>query len=288
MENVNMTAAQKALDDGTSLEDTVLGVGYALLALTEQVRLALELAPEGVQDVHAPEPVVGHQTMTAAEPENGGSAMPLPQQLARGILERQLARGDATVEWDDRGESQGARLEVAEFILARGLLTGQADVQAQWLALTFGFSSATARRILEDARSVQDADAAHEEAPVEGTLEKRIADLEAQSRTLLLAAGWRADGPPEDGPAMWNFHTPGYDVGYGWRPAGEALELIAEHSKGIRRDSMDVDAFGGREVIRAKADAILHGAGYVVENKRVDPKTVRAFVSTPAAATLSA
>lgn len=264
-------AARRTLDDGVSLEDAVLGVGYALLALRDVVQQSLKAEPEGAQ--------VRHQVLQE-EPQDGGSVMPLAEQLARGILERQLARGDATVGWDDRGESRRVRVDVAGVILSQNLLDRPSGEGADVLARRYGFGTTVALQILEDAWAVRDAwadvladSAADDAAQTRDDQERQ----ERQMRTLLLQAGWTPDGPEEDGPASWSFNVIGVHNTFGWRRAEDAVRVISAEGRGVR--VMDGVA---PEEIRAKADALLHGHGYVVGGRRVAPEAVYVFRSAPA------
>lgn len=278
MNNENKQTAEKTLNDSTSLEDVVLGLGYAMLALTDAVHKAMELPAEPAVEAVVEEP--------AEEPVNGHGPRPvanLPEQLARGILERQLARGEATVEWENRGESRRIRTDVAGVILSQNLLNIHQDVAAEVLCRRYGFGTTTARLILEDARAVQDADAAHEEQDAPDTLDQRIAELERLSRTLLLQAGWTPDVPESDGPTSWQFTAGNHGEDVGWCSAGDAIQSISDDGRGISRK------LSGQEFheIWAKADAILYGEGFTAEGIRLKPQVVRRYV-TATAATLTA
>lgn len=249
--------AEQALtqNGGDQTAAAMRGIGYAILALGEAVE---EPTPEAAEALESMREVVA-----AGEKDTVRRA----EALARGILERQLVHGEATMEWDSRGESAQRRITLARMILdAHHESPG---VLATELAVQFGLSLSAVDRILEHADHVLGVEA--EDVSENG------AEHAEEARNLLLACGWEPGHPEEeDAEVFWTFGD------YGPMPAQEAVQLISNEGRCIGyAPGQDP------EKLRAKADAVLYGQGYVCGGRRLPPDAVHVFTSAPARGTLT-
>lgn len=258
--------AERALNEGG--QDQILaalrGIGYGLLAVQEKLAAEATLLSEPLtlqpltlqpklESYAESEAAVGKDTVRRAEA------------LAQGILERQIVFGEATVGWDDRGQSQGRRIEMARMILDAGAL-GRTTLTEPLMG-EFGLSHEDARRVLGHADAVLDMldhlGAGEEDAK---------AERHEEARNLLLACGWEPGPIQEDDEVFWIFGD------YGPMTMREAVQLISSEGRGI---TVLGNGSEGVEELRAKADAVLYGQGFVCGGRRLPPERVRVFTSAP-------
>lgn len=265
--------AVKALEDlDASGVQVQRGIGYALLALREtQEMMGLPWEPVehvGIQleNVTPPGEQLPRETLEQAEAAVEEDTLRRAEDLAKAILDRQLEMGEATVTWDSRGQSRELRIAAAQTILEGAGLPR--DQLVAYLAQQFNWPCIVADQVLWHADAVLNLS---DQPPGEDV---------AEMRNLLLDCGWElhpgADEDAEDVYAIFG--------DYGPMPLREAVQLISDEGRGIKGGFGIPDQM---EELRAKADAILYGTGYVCGGRRLPPARVRVFRSAAARGTLT-